>query len=298
MRKLLQNLQQSFPGQGEEPPAGLWGAQALLHSKKATLSLAAQHVCTGKEHFQVKSGKGTGFPGTAGRQGSPQGSWLRDIIPQCPSPLQQPLCAPPELSEQPPELCPSVPLQSFQEVPHRSRISLLRPALHTAGFWKIQRDKQSQHPQKHPPTLFEPPQGGLSPFSPPPPGWDRRWRSFQRKEWLQCGGEPGTCPVLTAAPGRAPRQPGAFPCTGRNDPGCLPPVLQPPHSCGRAGAKFIPGASPPAWLDLDTLISLGQEGKFLVAQKVRGETLMREEKPCVSKEWPPKSHFGFSISTA
>lgn len=37
----------------------------------------------------------------------------------------------------------------------------------------------------------------------------------------------------------------------RNDPGSLPPSPWPPHSCGQAGAKFIPDTSPPALLDLD-----------------------------------------------
>lgn len=37
----------------------------------------------------------------------------------------------------------------------------------------------------------------------------------------------------------------------RNDAGSLPPTPRPPHSCGRAGAKFIPDTSPPALLDLD-----------------------------------------------
>lgn len=37
----------------------------------------------------------------------------------------------------------------------------------------------------------------------------------------------------------------------RNDPGSLPPTPWPPHSCGRAGAKFIPDTSLPALLDLD-----------------------------------------------
>lgn len=59
--------------------------------------------------------------------------------------------------------------------------------------------------------------------------------------------------VLTAGPicVSHPLPPGYVRGAGRNDPGSLPPTPWPPHSCGRAGAKFIPDTSLPALLDLD-----------------------------------------------
>lgn len=141
------------------------GAPPLLRSKGHG-SLAALHVCTGKEHFQVRSGKEAGFPD---RQGSPQGSWLGDTIPQCPSPLQQPLCqgcAPPELPGG------STRIQDF---PAKAN------AAHQ-GYWKTQRGKQLQRsisistPRASLPPCFTHPEGlgqprrGSAPF-PTPPGY-------------------------------------------------------------------------------------------------------------------------------
>lgn len=81
--------------------------------------------------------------------------------------------------------------------------------------------------------------------------------SFQRKEWLQCGGELGTCLALTAGPICVTRP--APPSTGRDS--CCPlaggrsGMIRAPshqsHSCGQAGAKFIPDTSLSALLDLD-----------------------------------------------
>lgn len=104
---------------------------------------------------------------------------------------------------------PSEPPQSCQKVSHRPR-----PSLHAAG-WKNPEGQTTpslhhhQHPQDHPPTLCHPPRGA-QPLPHHPRAANRRCLSFQRKEWLQCGAEPGA----NSWPGLcSPAQ--SLPCTGR-----------------------------------------------------------------------------------
>jgi len=156
----------------------------------------------------------------------------------------------------------------------------LRAALLTEGYWKMHGKTNSsascfarcQHPQGCCTVWPAQPVVGSAPSPACFPAINRRWpraAEFPAEGMATMRGRARHLPsMLTAGPicvshplcspfhqakyaGRAAFPPPACRQQVRNDLGSLPPNPRLPHSCGQAGAKFIPDTSPPALLDLD-----------------------------------------------
>lgn len=90
--------------------------------------------------------------------------------------------------------------------------------------------------------------GGAQPLPQQPRAGNRRWMSWQWKEWLQCRAELGTQPALTAAPAPVPAAEFLLPALSRQgstDPGSLP------IPAAELEPSLSPAQSPAALLDLE-----------------------------------------------